>query len=365
MSTPPPPGQGPPPNSNHGEPSQGDHPPRYQGQPPDHIPPGYQPPGPPPPGYPQPGYPPPGFQQPAGYPPPGYGQYGYPPPQGYPGGYQPYPWAGGYPTPDDDPLVPKDLGGWFGRIGGVIRRSWRRLVVLQAIGAVIEAALGVARNLTAPAIAGLGFGAGRGAGLSPATVAAESGLYLRISLIGAVVAIVIVAFLFAAGVFVIVREAAGHPTSVADALRLGAPRALLLIGWGVLAWIITTIGLLLILLPGIYLGLVFGASLLGVVVIERGHIGRCFALFHRAFGAALGRTALAAVIGAVYVVIVFIIASLISGGAGSVATPIVQAVLLIPLGMAAMAFYVVNYAGLRFYEDGSTSTVSLAAEMSR
>lgn len=365
MSTPPPPGQGPPPNSNHGEPSQGDHPPRYQGQPPDHIPPGYQPPGPPPPGYPQPGYPPPGFQQPAGYPPPGYGQYGYPPPQGYPGGYQPYPWAGGYPTPDDDPLVPKDLGGWFGRIGGVIRRSWRRLVVLQAIGAVIEAALGVARNLTAPAIAGLGFGAGRGAGLSPATVAAESGLYLRISLIGAVVAIVIVAFLFAAGVFVIVREAAGHPTSVADALRLGAPRALLLIGWGVLAWIITTIGLLLILLPGIYLGLVFGASLLGVVVIERGHIGRCFALFHRAFGAALGRTALAAVIGAVYVVIVFIIASLISGGAGSVTTPIVQAVLLIPLGMAAMAFYVVNYAGLRFYEDGSTSTVSLAAEMSR
>jgi hypothetical protein len=260
--------------------------------------------------------------------------------------------------------VAKDLGGWFGRIGGVIRRSWRRLAVLQAIGAVIEAALGVARNLTAPTMAGLGFGAGRGASLSPATVAAESGPYLRISLIGAVVAIVIVAFLFAAGVFVIVREAAGHPTSVADALRLGAPRALPLIGWAVLAWIITAIGLLLIL-PGIYLGLVFGASLLGVVVIERSHIGRCFTLFHRGFGAALGRTALAAVIGVVYVVIVFIVASLIGGGAGSVATPIVQAVLLIPIGVAAMAFYVVNYAGLRFYEDGSTSTASLVAEMSR
>ena len=241
-------------------------------------------------------------------------------------------------APANDPLVPANFGGWFERVLGVVRRSFAQLAVLQAIVAAVSVVIGVVTALMTPDFAAL------------------------IGIIGLLVMLVLHAYVSSASVFVAIRDAAGQPTTAADGLRLGASRALPLLGWGLLAGILAAIGFVLFILPGVYLMIVF-IALPGVVVVERAGIGRCFTLVNPRFLPTAGRLLLTALAGIVYFAIVFALTGVYSPS-GSVIGAIVRPILLIPVGVVSAAVVVVTYAELRFHERG-VNTSTLVAELSR
>ena len=359
-------GQGPPSGQQppaYGQPPSGQ-PPAYGQQPPSGQPPAYGQPsyGQVPPGGAQPPYGQPGYgQTPYGQPPafgqPGYGQPGYgQPPYGQPagagGGFPPQyggaqyggvPYSSfppGSPPSPGDPLVPMNLSDWFGKIIGVLQRSWRSLLVIQLIASV-------------------------GLFLSSVLVATGSGTVaseLLPTLLAVVISVALGLFAQGASVWVVVRNASRQDESVADGLRFAAGRALPLLGWGALAAVLILFGIIVCVVPGIYFAIVFSTSLSGVVVIERGNIGRCFELVNRRLGPTIGRALLAFLIAAVYSTIVSAISAAFGGGVGGA---FVSAVLDLPVGLAGVAFAVVTYAELRWYEQPGTGTPQLAAELNR
>jgi hypothetical protein len=271
--------------------------------------------------------------------------------------------------------VPANFGGWFQRIIDVVRRSFVPLAILQVVTAVVSAVFGIVTASMTPNVGDLqGLSARLQAGeqVSPEEIAAATngvrtamGPFVGVSAVGGLILAVVGLFVAVASVYVAVRDASGQPTSAGQGVRFAGGRVLPLLGWGVLAGIITMIGFVLFILPGLYLMIVFGSTLLGVVVIERQGIGRCFALANARFLPTAGRVLLAGVILAVYALVVGIIAVGIGGGPGSVVTPIVRAILMIPLGIAGTAFAVVTYAELRGREGSTTGATALAAEMVR
>ena len=338
----PPPGyppQGPPGTPPWGQPPQG----------PPGTPPWGYPQGPPPAGYPQQGYGRQGYPQQA-YPQPDYGQPGYGP-QPYP----PYPGGGFGPggPPPGDPLVPADLGGWFQRIVGLVRRSFVPLLQIQVAVAVLSVLvtllLGGAMTAITPGDVGGAF----------------SSTIEGTAVLGVVIVSVVGAYALAASVFIAVTQASGEPANLGTALSFAARRVLPLIGWGIVAGLLIGIGIVLLILPGLYLAVVFAASLTGVVVIERRGIGRCFKLVNNRFGPTLGRMLLAFLAAIVVVGIPsFFAASL---GPDSLVGAIVQALLGIVSGIVGVGVYVVTYAELRFHdrERPGALTPALAAELRR
>jgi hypothetical protein len=329
---------------------------------------GYSQPGPPQPGYPQQGYP----------------QQGYPQP-GFAPGFAPYPGHGqGQRPPVEDPLVPVDLGGWFKRVFGVLRRSFGRVLLLQGVvllaAGVIELVTvqnvisNLAGSVSALGEAGALDQTGDPSQLSPAIVGAFASLFSPVTVIAWLAFMVIAVFAQAASWYVVVGDAAGERTSISAALRLSARRVLPLLGWGLLANLIAAAGFVLLIVPGIYLMIVFGSTLVGVVVVERRGIGRCFALLKGRFWATTGRLLLAWVILGGYSVIVSIVVTpvvvgLASNGidltTGIVMAMLVNLVLSIPAGVAMVAVVVVTYAELRGHERPGVSTPTLAAELAR
>lgn len=329
---------------------------------------GYSQPGPPQQGYPQQGYPQPGYSQP-----------------GFAPGFAPYPGHGqGQRPPVEDPLVPVDLGGWFKRVFGVLRRSFGRVLLLQGVvllaAGVIELVTvqnvisNLAGSVSALGEAGALDQTGDPSQLSPAIVGAFASLFSPVTVIAWLAFMVIAVFAQAASWYVVVGDAAGERTSISAALRLSARRVLPLLGWGLLANLIAAAGFVLLIVPGIYLMIVFGSTLVGVVVVERRGIGRCFALLKRRFWATTGRLLLAWVILGGYSVIVSIVVTpvvvgLASNGidltTGIVMAMLVNLVLSIPAGVAMVAVVVVTYAELRGHERPGVSTPTLAAELAR
>jgi hypothetical protein len=324
-----------------------------------------------------------------GYPQPGYSQPG-PPQQGYPQpgfapGFAPYPGHGqGQRPPVEDPLVPVDLGGWFKRVFGVLRRSFGRVLLLQGVvllaAGVIELVTvqnvisNLAGSVSALGEAGALEGTGDPSQLSPAIVGAFASLFSPVTVIAWLAFMVIAVFAQAASWYVVVGDAAGERTSISAALRLSARRVLPLLGWGLLANLIAAAGFVLLVVPGIYLMIVFGSTLVGVVVVERRGIGRCFALLKGRFWATTGRLLLAGVILGGYSVIVSIVVTpvvvgLASNGidltTGIVMAMLVNLVLSIPASVAMVAVVVVTYAELRGHERPGVSTPTLAAELAR
>ncbi|HST66288.1 MAG TPA: hypothetical protein VLM05_13970, partial [Mycobacteriales bacterium] len=152
-----------------------------------------------------------------------------------------------------DALAADDLAGWARRIAGVLRRSGRPLLVLQA--AVLLPAGGIAYGLSR-----LGLPGGIAAGLLAAAA---------------------LSLAQAASVDLTVREAAGRPTAVSAALDRGLRRTPELLGWSALAAVLTLAGLALAVLPGLYAAMVGAAALPGVVVVEGAGLRRAAGLVTR------------------------------------------------------------------------------------
>lgn len=325
-----------------------------QGQPQYGPPPGEQYPYPPPAGGPPPGY---GQQAPPGYPPPGYPPPGYPPP-GYGAAYGGF--DGTAVAPSNDPLVPQDLGGWFQRVIDVVRRSFKPLLLITIAYSVLTFVLA----LVGGGLIGLLVGA-TGASAGGVTGAVVVGVLVFVAVMAAY------AVSQAAAFYTVVKEANGEQVTPAQALAFARPRALPLVGWSIVVSLIVAVGFVLLILPGVYLLIVFVGTLFGVVLLERQGIGRCFALAHNRFGPLAGRLLLYFLISAVYYGIVVAVVGGISvafgadSAVGGIIGSLVQIVLLLPFTIAAYAVPVVTYAELRFHdrERPGALTPTLAAEL--
>lgn len=320
----------------------------------------------------QPPYPPTGPPYPPGGPP-------FPPagPPYPPGGppFPPYPPGGWGPPapPPDDPLIARDLGGWFSRWLRATRRSFWRLT-----GVVLLAALALA------VLAGVLAGALAALPISTTTQPDLVGVLVMgvpTTLVGlAIIAVVVTAQ--AAMVNIIVTDAAGRRLGMREAFTLGVRRTIPMTLWWVVATLAVFVGLLLLVVPGLYLLTVVNATLTCVVVIERAGPERCFHLINRRFWATLGRLLLGWLVLQAYYYVAIIVFSVPLGGIASLpaaagwsqqAAGIGVAVLVVPMMAAVIIPYVVantaitviTYAELRGHEQPDATAGLLADELSR
>lgn len=229
-----------------------------------------------------------------------------------------------------DPLAASDLRGWARRLLGVLRRSGRPLLVLQAV-CLLPA------GLAAAGLVRLGWGGALAGGLLAAAAAALAQ---------------------AGSLHLVVIEAAGRPTAVTTALAAGRRVALPLLGWSALTTLLTAIGLALAVLPGLYGAVVAAAALPGAVVVERAGLRRAAALVNRRLAGTAARCAVGLFAAAFYGAVVGTVVAALPAPVDDV----VRAVAVLPFSVAAAAFAAVTYAGLRQAADGA-DTADLAAEL--
>ena len=258
--------------------------------------------------------------------PPPYGAYG-PPPYGPP----PVP-------PSDDPLVSPDFNGWWNRSMRLLAATWQQLVMIQLLWAIPLLVITVVSNVVPDA--------------------AEGGIGDLIAVLVFVAATFLLGLVTTlATLHLLVQHASGHQTSVGWALRAGLRRAAPMVGWGILAGLMVLVGLVLCIVPGLYVGVVF-TILPAVVLLERANaVGRCFQLVHSPFGPALGRIV---TIGAVGIAFSLVEQALITvvGGRGyfdpgdvstgaAVASAVVTTIFSVVGGVVAAPLVLTAYADMR------------------
>lgn len=298
-----------------------------------------------------------------------------------------------------DPLVPLDLGGWFNRVFGVMARDWRRGATLAAIPAGVYV-LGLVAMIAAMPTEAMAQQR-----IAAATQVAEDAgrpvdewtviLPLFGLLVAVIVAFVVVLFLsvslYLAGAFhFAIRAANGQPSTIARAVEFARPRILPLIGWYVLSNVIMIVTGGIAMLPGLLSGVgaltaigvllwlpvlfavmvVFGAVLMGVVVMERGGPRRAVGLLKPRFWPTSGRLVIASLLymawgGLMNIALVPFTSSLETASVNFlvVLAAIVQGALLLPMLMFVAAVGLVTYAELRHREDRSINTGTLAAQL--
>ena len=254
--------------------------------------------------------------------------------------------------PPPDPLAPANFSEWLERVVGVVRRSFVKLVIIQ-IGVSIVSTVVVA-IITAIG-ASLPWSAYSSSGF-------PIGFTLELILLGILLLLITVCAQIAS-FFIAILDAAGEPARIGTALRLAARPTLPMLGWSLVAGIMNIAGLLLFLIPGIYLFIVFYASLIGVVAIEHKGIGRTFGLVNPRFWPTAGRMLFAFLIFVIYSVVVIGISYAL--GPDSIAASILTWISSILIGLVAIAISVVTYTELRFHENPSKLTPTLAAEIRR
>ena len=285
-------------------------------------------------------------------PPPEGGPYG-PGPDGPPPGALPQ-WGAhpqpGHPrggAPVQDPLVATSFSDWWSKVIGVLARSWRTLLLIQL--ATVVPGLVVSTVVTATAD-------------SRSTVVSTGGLVL--GLVGGLIVFVVALLAQGASVYVVGKQASGEEIGAGPALGFAVGRALPLLGWGIVAGLLLFVGFLLLVVPGLYLLVVFGATLTGVIMFEKAGIGRTFQLVNPAFGQTLGRLLSFGIAAFVYAAIAGAVARAIAGPDGF-ASDILANLLTLPVTFASVGVAVVTYAGLRNRENPAVTTPVLAAELDR
>jgi hypothetical protein len=272
-------------------------------------------------------------------------------------------------------LIPTDLGGWFGRWFRVFGRSFWRLSLITLIVdgvllAMVGASIGAAVLLSGP---GVWDSSGIADTLSVTAVIVVSTAML--------IGFVVCAWGQGASLYLAAMDAAGRHARIGEALRFGVRRASPLVGWYLLAAVAVVIGLLLLVIPGIYLSVVLNASLACAVVIERDGPGRCLELIRHRFWATFGRLILGGLITQAFVMAAQLVLAipllgafaLIPPGQPSTVAMIVILVLsvavvlliVLPVVVASHAMTLVTYAELRGHENRGATTDVIADELTR
>ncbi|WBC11481.1 hypothetical protein [Micromonospora sp. WMMA1947] len=338
-------------------------------------------PGTPPHGWNTPGTPPQGWNAPPGTPPPGWGGPAYPgypiPGAAYPMQAGPGAYAGWFPGIDpQDPLVNPPhagIGPWFARCTAALRRGWRQLLPIVLLTQVLPASvIGVLTLVFSPE--GELATAPDGAPALPAGFWGQMFAFYGVLLAAGLVFGLLQATGWAAGTWVVARQAAGEPTGLGAAFRYGMRRALGLWGWTLLVSLLAMLGTCLCLLPGIYV--TFALALFGPVYLfeRREPIGRAWRMFHNRFGMVLGRVALVIAVLLAATVLDAVVGA-ISGAAfgvepmnavgtaiGAVVLAVFGALLATPAYLAQQVGLVVTYAEQRA-QEGPVNAARLAAEL--
>lgn len=279
----------------------------------------------------------------------------------------------------EDPMVtPPGAGvnGWFQRVSGMFKRSWKSLglifVITQLAPAIAFAVAGVLLVVAALAPYRALIDSST-AGRNP-----QSGLpaWFAGFMITAVIATVILIFVQAAGyaaaTFAATREAAGLPAPLGEALAYGFRRCAGLVGWQIVTALLIFLGVIACILPAFYVAA--ATALVGpIYLFERGApISRSFRIFHNNLGRVLGRVALVVAVyygGTMVVSIVENIANALLGSTDpAVAMPAAIGVAIggalvgLPLTMFLFVGILLTYAEQRAYE-APTSAAQLAAEL--
>jgi hypothetical protein len=184
-----------------------------------------------------------------------------------------------------------------------------------------------------------------------------------LGLVGGLIVFVVALLAQGASVYVVGKQASGEDVGAAPALSFAAGRALPLLGWGIVAALMLLVGFILLFIPGLYLLVVFAASLVGVIMFEHAGIGRTFALVNPAFLQTLGRLLSFAVVAIVYGAIAGAIAGAVAGR--GFAGQLLSNILTLPVTFATVGVAVVTYASLRHRENPAVTTPVLAAELDR
>ncbi|MEV4815632.1 hypothetical protein [Micromonospora tulbaghiae] len=357
--------------------------------PPGHTPQGWTAPGTPPQGWTAPGTPPQGWTAPPGTPPPGWGggpaYPGYPMPGAaypVPGAAYPVPagpgaYAGWYPGIDpQDPLVNPPhagIGPWFARCTAALRRGWRQLLPIVLLTQVVPAAvIGVLTLVFSPE-GELATAPDDASGL-PAGFWGQLFAFYGVLLLAGLVFGLLQAAGWAAGTWVVARQAAGEPTGLGAAFRYGLRRALGLWGWTLLVSLLAMIGSCFCLLPGLYAA--FALALFGPVYLfeRREPIGRAWRMFHNRFGMVLGRVALVMAVLVAATVLDAVVGGIsgalfgvepmtaVGTAIGAVAFAVFGALLAAPAYLAQQVGLVVTYAEQRA-QEGPVNAARLAAEL--
>ncbi|MEW2380949.1 hypothetical protein AB0873_02460 [Micromonospora sp. NPDC047707] len=288
----------------------------------------------------------------------------------YPGGVLP-----GY-DPADPLVTPPGGGleGWFNRCVGAVRRGWRLLLPIVLLTQVLPAALIAILTYAAdPSAEWAAAGTDDPAAL-PDGFGADVATLFAVTL-GAVVVFGLVQSLgWAAGTWVITRQAAGEGVGLAGALRYGLRRALGLWGWSLLMGLLIGIGVCFCVLPGVYLA--FALSLAGPVYLfeRQAPIGRSFRMFHDRLGLVLGRVVLIAAVVLMVTVAAGVIEAVAAAPLGTAplgspgtalgifAVVTLTALLSLPAHLAQQVGLVVTYAEQRAHE-APVNAARLAAEL--
>ncbi|NUT08471.1 MAG: hypothetical protein HOV76_33895 [Hamadaea sp.] len=317
-----------------------------------------------------------------------------------PSGYLPPPAAfaapgGQYPNPYDPLVNPPyaGIGGWFNRMSSVFQRSWKSIAavfavthLLPAVGIAVTTAIGTALVLV-PWQQEMIEAAESGEDPRFDTLVGPFLGLMGVIVVAAVLFTVLQAAGYAAGTYVVTRDAAGAPTAVADALRYGFRRCLGLFGWTLVTALLVLAGAIACILPAFY---VYAATaLVGPIYLfeRRTPIGRSFTIFNNNLGRVLGRLAMILVIvigGSLVTSTVESVLNLVFGGAGSFSTDPdgtvqlagqtgmsiagsavvagIGAVISLPFTMIQFVGILLTYAEQRGHE-GPVSAGSLAAEL--
>ncbi|MEV2239005.1 hypothetical protein [Micromonospora sp. NPDC049891] len=315
-----------------------------------------------------------------------------PPPYGVPPGQPPYvgmtpypgqPPYGWYPHPAGYGLDPSDalvtppgagLGAWFARCVGAARRGWRQLLPILVLTQVVPAAVLSVLVLAVDPSARWDTQLASDSAALPANFWTDLATLLSVLISGSLLLGLVQCVGWAAGTWVIARQAAGQPVGLGAALRYGTRRALGLWGWTLLITLIVTFGFCLCFLPGVYAGFAFAMA--GPVYLFERHdpLSRSHRMLRDRLGLLLGRVALvgAAVIGVSLVASLIESLAILPFGAtpldspgtavGVVLTIAVVAVLALPAYLAQLVGLVVTYAEQRAHE-GPVNGAQLAAEL--
>lgn len=294
----------------------------------------------------------------------------------YPGGPYAGWYAGGEGWDPNDPLVTPPyagIGGWFARCVGAVRRGWRLLVPIMLLTQALPAAVTSVLSL-ALAPSGEVTAASDGAPVLPDGYFRDVLTFYAAVLVASLVLGPVQSLGWAAGTWVVTRQAAGEPVGLGAAFRFGLRRMLGLWGWTLLASLLIGVGICLCLLPAVYLA--FALALIGpAYLFERDNpIGRSFRFFHQRLGLVLGRVALVAaalLVGGLAGVVLESVGQLPFGthpmdsvgtAAGSVGVAVVVAGLLVPVHLAQLVGLLVTYAEQRAHE-GPVNAARLATEL--
>lgn len=283
---------------------------------------------------------------PGSYPPPPPG----PPPSWSSGPYGSY---GG-----DDPLVSRDLESWVSKSVALVKLAWKPMLVVHLVAAIPTFVLSIPLAAWADDV---NVRIDRAETISGGDVLQLLGAALALGIVGVLVSTwgTLCSFWIAA------RTAAGADASIADGLRFGLRRLFPYLGWVLCCGLLSAVGFLACIAPGVWLAVTFYATLLGVVAFEQGRYGstfsRCFALVKGRWWETFGR------------MLLLLLANLVVGGLVSVAVGLVSlgssllaqfffAAVGAAIGVVTTTLLLVQYADLRNRQHPVT-TASLVGEL--